>query len=194
MERCESSCSLPENSGTGSAWRSKQSRVVLFTWDWLRDCRLIWKTIWTIFLKSFSVERGAKREGQLCEQSWWAENTFFLPTFLHFSFLLPYAYWELLCVLPHQRERNLSMKERDQEISTRLKSRKFVSSLEGFFFFFFSYCGRIHMGFPSGVSGKEPTCQCGRCKRHGFDPWVRKIPWRRAWQPTPVFLPGESHG
>ena len=28
----------------------------------------------------------------------------------------------------------------------------------------------------------------------GFDPWVRKIPWRRAWQSTPVFLPGESHG
>ena len=27
-----------------------------------------------------------------------------------------------------------------------------------------------------------------------FDPWVRKVPWRRAWQPTPVFLPGESHG
>ena len=30
--------------------------------------------------------------------------------------------------------------------------------------------------------------------RYGFDPWVRKIPWRRAWQPTPVFLPGEAHG
>ena len=30
--------------------------------------------------------------------------------------------------------------------------------------------------------------------RDGFDPWVRKMPWRRAWQPTPVFLPGESHG
>ena len=30
--------------------------------------------------------------------------------------------------------------------------------------------------------------------RRGFDPWVRKIPWRRAWQPTPVFLPGKSHG
>ena len=29
--------------------------------------------------------------------------------------------------------------------------------------------------------------------RPGFDPWVGKIPWRRAWQPTPVFLPGESH-
>ena len=28
----------------------------------------------------------------------------------------------------------------------------------------------------------------------GFDPWVGKVPWRRAWQPTPAFLPGESHG
>ena len=49
-------------------------------------------------------------------------------------------------------------------------------------------------GFPGGVSGKEPACQCCRHKKHGFDPWVRKIPWRRAGQPTPVFLPGESHG
>ena len=36
--------------------------------------------------------------------------------------------------------------------------------------------------------------QCWRCGRGGFDPWVGKSPWRRAWQPTPVFLPGESHG
>ena len=50
------------------------------------------------------------------------------------------------------------------------------------------------MGFPGGASGKEPACQCRRFKRHGFDPWVGKIPWRRAWQFTPVFLPGESHG
>ena len=41
---------------------------------------------------------------------------------------------------------------------------------------------------------KKPACQCRRRKRCGFDPWVGKIPWRRAWQPTPVFLPGESHG
>ena len=47
---------------------------------------------------------------------------------------------------------------------------------------------------PSGTSGKEPACQCRRHKRRGFDPWVRKIPWRKAWQPTPVFLPGKSHG
>ena len=31
-------------------------------------------------------------------------------------------------------------------------------------------------------------------RRPGFDSWVGKIPWRRKWQPTPVFLPGESHG
>ena len=43
---------------------------------------------------------------------------------------------------------------------------------------------------PGGASGKEPACQCRRHKRCGFDPWVRKISWRRAWQPTPVFLPG----
>ena len=49
-------------------------------------------------------------------------------------------------------------------------------------------------GFPGGDSGKEPACQRRRCKRCGFDPWVEKMPWRRAWQPTPAFLPGESHG
>ena len=49
-------------------------------------------------------------------------------------------------------------------------------------------------GFPGGASGKEPSCHCRRYKRRGFDPCMGKIPWRRAWQPTPVFLPGESHG
>ena len=50
------------------------------------------------------------------------------------------------------------------------------------------------MGLPGGASGKEPACQCKRHRRHMFDPWVRKISWRRAWQPIPVFLPGEAHG
>ena len=45
-----------------------------------------------------------------------------------------------------------------------------------------------------GASGKEPACQCRRYKRCGFNPWVGKIPWRRKWQPTPIFLPGESCG
>ena len=53
---------------------------------------------------------------------------------------------------------------------------------------------KLHTGFPDGASGKESACQCRRHKRRRFDPWVRKIPWRRAWQPIPVFLPGKSHG
>ena len=44
------------------------------------------------------------------------------------------------------------------------------------------------------VVKKGLACQYSRRKRCGFDPWVGKIPWRRAWQPTPVFLPGECHG
>ena len=47
---------------------------------------------------------------------------------------------------------------------------------------------------PWWCSGKESTWPCRRPKSHGFDPWVGKIRWRRKWQPTPVFLPGESHG
>ena len=46
-------------------------------------------------------------------------------------------------------------------------------------------------GLPWWLSGKEPACQCRRSR---FDPWAGKIPWRRKWQPTPVFLPGKSHG
>ena len=49
-------------------------------------------------------------------------------------------------------------------------------------------------GFPDGSLVKNPTANAGDIKRHGFDPWVRKIPWMGAWQPTPVFLPGESRG
>ena len=48
-------------------------------------------------------------------------------------------------------------------------------------------------GSPGGASGKGPSCQCRRLKRCRFNPWVRKIPWKRTWQPTPVFLSGESH-
>ena len=44
---------------------------------------------------------------------------------------------------------------------------------------------------PRYLSGKESACQCRRC---GFDPWVGKIPWRRKWKLTPVFLLRKSHG
>ena len=40
--------------------------------------------------------------------------------------------------------------------------------------------------FPGGASGKESACQCRRCKRHGFNPWIGMIPWSRKWQPAPV--------
>ena len=46
-------------------------------------------------------------------------------------------------------------------------------------------------GLPRWLSGKESSCQRRRCK---FNPWVRKIPWRKKWQLTPVFLPGKCHG
>ena len=47
-------------------------------------------------------------------------------------------------------------------------------------------------GFPGGSDGKESAYNAGDLP--GFSPWVRKIPWSREWQPTPVFVPGEFHG
>ena len=52
-------------------------------------------------------------------------------------------------------------------------------------------CNYNKVGFFGGSDGKRIHLQCGRPE---FDPWVGKIPWRRAWQPLPVFLPGESPG
>ena len=50
--------------------------------------------------------------------------------------------------------------------------------------------GMLGIRLPWWLSGKEPAYQC---RRHRCDPWVRKIPWRRRWQPSLVFSPGESH-
>ena len=55
-----------------------------------------------------------------------------------------------------------------------------------------TFQGSVEVHWVSLVAQQYRIClQCRRC---GFHPWVRKFPWRRAWQPTPVFLPGESHG
>ena len=51
----------------------------------------------------------------------------------------------------------------------------------------------LRNGLPQWLNGKKSPCNAGD-ERHGFNPWVRKMPWRRAWQPTPVFLPRELHG
>ena len=48
------------------------------------------------------------------------------------------------------------------------------------------------VAFPGGTIGKEPSCQCRRHKRCGFEPGVRKTPWKRAQQPTPVENPMEE--
>ena len=62
--------------------------------------------------------------------------------------------------------------------------------------FFFSlqltYPRRLFCKVPGGSSGKELASQCRRCKRFRFNLRVGKIPWKRAWQPTPVLLPRES--
>ena len=50
------------------------------------------------------------------------------------------------------------------------------------------------LGFPGGSVVKKKKYSACQCKRCGFDPWVRNIPWSRKWQPTPVFLPGKMHG
>ena len=49
----------------------------------------------------------------------------------------------------------------------------------------------LALNFPDASRGQESVCQC---RRHRFDPWAMKIPWRRKWQPISVFLPGKSHG
>ena len=56
-------------------------------------------------------------------------------------------------------------------------------------------CGYLHVeGFADfRLNGEESICQCRRHRRCEFDPWVGKLSWRRKWQPTPVFLPGEAH-
>ena len=85
----------------------------------------------------------------------------------------------------------------------KLLNRIVIGMLQGFFstielidepkhFGKYYICG--WGGFPDSTSGKEPACQLRRHRKLGFDPWIRKIPLRKAWQPTQVFLPGKSHG
>ena len=98
-----------------------------------------------------------------------------------------------------QSSLGLSLQRQDHAVSLPNPSTRPVLS---FFLFFYwhTFCTILYklqvyniLGFPGGSSGKEPACQCRRCKRLRLDPWVRKIPWRRKWQATPTFLPGESH-
>ena len=69
----------------------------------------------------------------------------------------------------------------------------FDQLLEGYFYSAL-WASLIITGLPRWRSGKEFACQHRRCKRWGFNPWVRKNPWSRKWQPIPVFLPGKFYG
>ena len=68
----------------------------------------------------------------------------------------------------------------------------FVSAPEFFLLLFNTSVGMPV--FPGGARGKESTCRSRRCKWHGLDPWVGKIPWSRKWQPTPVSCLESSMG
>ena len=63
-------------------------------------------------------------------------------------------------------------------------SKTFISTVKETF---------LEKGFPGGTDDKESACNAAVLETR-FNPWARKILWRRKWQPTPVFLPGESHG
>ena len=67
-----------------------------------------------------------------------------------------------------------------------------VNASSCIFFLFHLLSFVMSDGLPSWISVKESAYQCRRCRRPRFDPWVRKIPWRRKYQPT-IILPGKSH-
>ena len=94
---------------------------------------------------------------------------------------------------PALQERLLGLAHRLQSrIQLVLEQLRFkLCRFNSTWFFFFFFNSKHYRGLPSRLSGKEPTCPC---RRPEFHPWIRKIPWRRKWLPTPVFLPGEFHG
>ena len=79
-------------------------------------------------------------------------------------------------------------------IFPKLEFRLFFLFQQSHYFVLFIYFLVIPFQLPRWLSGKESVCQCSRHRRPRFNPWVKKIPWRRKWQPTPVFLPGKFHG
>ena len=81
-----------------------------------------------------------------------------------------YEHFAFLCLYP----------EMDKPVKTGLKKQSLIFMLK--------------LGLHGWFSGWRTQLQCRRHRRHGFSPWVRKIPRRRKWQSTPVFLPEKSHG
>ena len=83
------------------------------------------------------------------------------------------------CLVPHLRGNAFSFSPLSMMLAVGLAYMTFI------------VLRYVPSGAPKWLSSKEHACQC---RRRGFSRWVRKIPWRRKWQPTPVFLPGKSRG
>ena len=118
---------------------------------------------------------------QTCYQVWFCYPFFSIKTSPKF-----------LTVYPEVTGKGLEWGEEGKEEVTKKKTR--TARTTSAWRVWFLDTPNSEKGFPGGASGKESTCQGRRPKRQEFHPWVGKIPWRRAWQPTPVFLSGESHG
>ena len=71
--------------------------------------------------------------------------------------------------------------------SSQPRDQTWVSGSAGSFFVIWA---NTYLDFPYGSAARI----CLQCRRREFDPWVRKLPWRRKWQPTPVFMPGKCFG
>ena len=84
------------------------------------------------------------------------------------------------------------MWDNDACVFSNLKIRLEKGGYMSFYLWTCIMCSVTHIKELSWwLSGKESACQC---KGYRFDPWVGKTPWRREWQPTPIFLPGKLHG
>ena len=83
------------------------------------------------------------------------------------------------------------VKWHDKDIGNKFKlnfNLNGLSQVSWGFLFCFVLFESLHKGFPGSSDGKKV---CLQPSRHRFNPWVCKIPWKRIWQPTPVFLPGK---
>ena len=139
----------------------------------------------------------------------WLPTPVFLPRKFHGQrSLVGYSPWGpkesdmtewLTCLLSCWKKANKNMRQLSTPVKTQRlnKKRNIISVHYVQNHFWWQNCWYCH--WVLGVrlprhSGKECACQWRRCRRHRFNPWVRKIPWRRKWPPTPVFLPGKFHG
>ena len=106
-------------------------------------------------------------------------ESFSVSTELRYLFKISHSYrLSVLAMNKEETSHYLRWFENNNEYNSTLKITTCLSSFGGF-------PGRAVVKNPPANAG-DPT--------HGFDPWVGKILWRRKWQPTPVFLPGKSHG